>query len=283
MAARILHHGGRGVEPHRLAVQERTGEDRRPVATQPGGDVRQERERGGVTLGETVLAEPTDLIEDPLGEGRVDAALDHPPRQPVVVLVDLPGAPPGGHVAAKLVRLPGGVSASGDRQLHHLLLEDRHPEGLRQDRLQVRVRVDDRLIPCATAQIGVDHVALDRPRPDDGHLDHQIVEGPRLQPRQHRHLRSTLDLEHPHRIPRRAHRIGRRVLGGDLHHRVRRRRVLGHELEGLPDAGQRTQPEQVDLEEPQRLHIVLVPLDDGPPLHGGRLDRHQLIDREMPQ
>ena len=34
------------------------------------------------------------------------------------------------------------------------------------------------------------HVALDRAGPDDRHLDHQVVECPRLQPRQHRHLRA---------------------------------------------------------------------------------------------
>ena len=39
--------------------------------------------------------------------------------------------------------------------------------------------------------------------------------------------------------------------------------------------GQRAEAEQVDLEQAERLHVVLVPLDHGAPLHGGVLDRHQ--------
>jgi hypothetical protein len=41
----------------------------------------------------------------------------------------------------------------------------------------------------------MDHVALDRPWADDGDLDDEIVERPRLHPRQHRHLGATLNLE----------------------------------------------------------------------------------------
>ena len=46
------------------------------------------------------------------------------------------------------------------------------------------------------------HVALDRARPHDRHLDDEIVEFLRLQPRQHGHLRAALDLEDAERIRR---------------------------------------------------------------------------------
>ncbi len=49
------------------------------------------------------------------------------------------------------------------------------------------------------------HVALDRAGPDDGDLDHEIVERARLQPRQHVHLRPALDLEHAERFARGKH------------------------------------------------------------------------------
>src|SRR5437764_492495 len=49
-------------------------------------------------------------------------------------------------------------------------------------------------------QVRMDHAALDGTRPHDRHLDHQVVENLRLQPRQHGHLRTALDLEHAHRI-----------------------------------------------------------------------------------
>jgi hypothetical protein len=38
------------------------------------------------------------------------------------------------------------------------------------------------------------HVALDRSGPDDRHLDDQVVEGARLDARQHRHLRAGLSI-----------------------------------------------------------------------------------------
>ena len=44
------------------------------------------------------------------------------------------------------------------------------------------------------------HVALDRARAHDRHLDDEIVEVARLQARQHVHLRPALDLEHADRI-----------------------------------------------------------------------------------
>jgi hypothetical protein len=41
------------------------------------------------------------------------------------------------------------------------------------------------------------HVALDRAGTHDRDLNDQIVEGPRLHARQHRHLRAGFDLEVP--------------------------------------------------------------------------------------
>jgi hypothetical protein len=54
----------------------------------------------------------------------------------------------------------------------------------------------DRLLALPAAQIGMHHVALDRPRADDRHLDDEIVEAARFEPRQHGHLRPAFDLEH---------------------------------------------------------------------------------------
>ena len=69
----------------------------------------------------------------------------------------------------------------------------------------------DRLLAVAAAQVGMHHVALDRAGPDDRHLDHQVVEAPRLQPRQHAHLRPALDLKHAHRVGPADHLVDRRV------------------------------------------------------------------------
>ena len=66
------------------------------------------------------------------------------------------------------------------------------PSVLLQHRLQRLGGIVDRLEPVAPAQVGVHHVALDRARAHDRHLDDEIVEAARLEARQHRHLRSGL-------------------------------------------------------------------------------------------
>ena len=55
------------------------------------------------------------------------------------------------------------------------------------------------------------HIALDRAGPDDRHLDDQIIEGARLDARQHRHLRAAFNLEDPERVGFRDHGVGARV------------------------------------------------------------------------
>ena len=77
----------RGIEAHRLAVQQGAGEDRRVVALHPGRGIDQVGEAGGVALGEAVAAEALDLLEHPLGEGRARSRAGPCPR---------PAAPGGG-------------------------------------------------------------------------------------------------------------------------------------------------------------------------------------------
>ena len=83
----------------------------------------------------------------------------------------------------------------------------------------------------AAAQIGMHHVALDRPRPHDRDLDDEVVESARLQARQHRHLRAALDLEHADRIGARQHVVDRRVLRRQRGERIVLAVVLLQEIE----------------------------------------------------
>ena len=62
------------------------------------------------------------------------------------------------------------------------------------------------------------HAALDRPRPHDRDLDHQVVEAARLQARQHAHLRAALDLEHADRVGLADHVVGGRSSAGIVLH-----------------------------------------------------------------
>ena len=70
----------------------------------------------------------------------------------------------------------------------------------------------------------MDHVALNRPRPDDRDLHHEIVEAGRLHPRQHRLLRARFDLERADRVGALEHLVGLLVVGRD---RCERERCFG--------------------------------------------------------
>ena len=115
------------------------------------------------------------------------------------------------------------------------------------------------------------------PGPHDRDLDDQIVEFFGLEPRQHGHLGAALDLEHADRVGALDHAIDRRVLV--LHGEIAGHPVMRlQELEGAPQAGQHAEAQHVDLEDAERIEIVLVPFDDGAILHGGVLDRHHLVE-----
>ncbi len=118
------------------------------------------------------------------------------------------------------------------------------------------------------------HVALDRPRAHDGDLDHEIVEFAGAQPRQHVHLRTALNLEYAQRIPLAQHGIGFRVLARDAGKAERAIVVIVEQVEAFADAGQHAQREDIDLEDAERLDIVLVPFDETAFGHRPIADRH---------
>ena len=169
----------RGVEAHRLAVQQGAGKDRGVVALHPGRGIDQVGEAGGVALGEAVAAEALDLLEHPLGKAPLVAAPDHALDQLVLVAGDAARQLEGRHGAAQLVGLLRREAGGDDGQPHRLLLEQRHARGS----CPAPARSSSGR-PCAGAgrgvgrpapaplrrEIGMDHVALDRPGPHDRHL-----------------------------------------------------------------------------------------------------------------
>jgi hypothetical protein len=82
------------------------------------------------------------------------------------------------------------------------------------------------------------HIALDRPGSYDRHLDHQVIERARLDPRQHRHLCAGFDLEGAERVGLADHCIGARILGGDGREIEVDAFVVGQEVEGALHSGQ---------------------------------------------
>jgi hypothetical protein len=123
--------------------------------------------------------------------------------------------------------------------------------------------------------------SLDRPRPHQRHFDDEVVELARLESREHRHLRAALDLEDPHRVRSAERVVDDGVFLGDereLLEHLRRAHpfVVLHERQHLPQRGQHPQPQDIHLEEAERIEVVLVPRDDGAAFHRGRFDRRDL-------
>ena len=132
----------------------------------------------------------------------------------------------------------------------------------------------------------MDHVALNGAGADDGDFDHQIVKDPRAQFRQHRHLRAAFDLKHPQTVAPAEHVVGRPpggvVLvilhrdGGQFQRAVVMRL---DQIKAFGDTGEHAKGEDIDLEDLQRVDVVLVPFDETALGHGAVADRHDLGQR----
>ena len=106
------------------------------------------------------------------------------------------------------------------------------------------------------------HVALNRPRPHDRHLDHEIVEAGGFEPWQHAHLRPALDLKHAHRVGPRDHLVDGRVFRGHGGEREIGPAGILHEVERPMDRREHAEGEAVDLQDAEFVEVVLVPLHD---------------------
>ena len=124
---------------------------------------------------------------------------------------------------------------------------------------------------------------LDRTGPDQRDLDHQVVEPPRLQPRQGADLRPALHLEHPDRVGAAEHVVDTGLLLGHGVQRPALAYPLGGQVEGVLDGGQDAQAEEVELHQPHPGAAVLVPLQHRPVVHPAALDRAHLADRPLGQ
>ena len=270
---------GRGVKTHRLAVQKRRRERGRVVTFQPGRHVDQKRETGRVRFGETVVAKTADLAKHRFGIRWREPGRAHPFDQLHAELLDQARPSPGPHRPAELVGLAGREAGGHHRQAHRLLLEQRHAERLFEHLADRLVGIRHRLLPVPATQVRMDHVSLDRPRTHNGHLDHQVVETSRLESRKHAHLGAALDLEHAHRVGSADHGIHLGIALGHVGQGQLAAIVLADQIETLADRREHAQGQAVDLEDPQLVQVVFVPLDHGPVGHGRVFDGHQLRER----
>ena len=183
------------------------------------------------------------------------------------------------HRPAEAIRATWRHARDIHRDLDDLLLVEDHPERVLEDRLEQRVRVGDDLTTLLATDVGMDRVALDRSGPDDRHLDDQVVERLRPGAWQGLHLRPGLDLEHADRVRFAAQLVDRGVVqrqlvevGADTGRVLDQLQRLGHDRECA-------EAEHVHLDQAQVLDVVLVELDDAPPLHRRRLDRRDVHQR----
>ena len=251
-----------------------------------------------MALGEAVFPEPLDLVETVLGELGVIAARDHPPDHLLLEIADGAVVPEGGHGPAQAIGLLAGELGRDHGDLHRLLLEQGHAQGLAQHigqfvRIGGRARhgeaIAARSVPRLMGpplqpplQIGVHHLALDRAGPDDGDLHHQIVELHRPQARQHRHLRPALDLEDAHRIRLAQHAIDPAPFGRHGGGVGQRPAIgLADHAERPLHRRQHAQRQHIDLHQLEEVDVVLVPFDEGPVGHGRIADRHDLDQRRL--
>ena len=59
--------------------------------------------------------------------------------------------------------------------------------------------------------------------------------------------------------------------------------VFLEQIQAPPDGREHPERQAIDLEDAQRIQVVLVPLDDGAAGHAGVLDRHDLAERQLGQ
>ena len=141
------------------------------------------------------------------------------------------------------------------------------------------MRVRHLLLARLATQIRMHHLTLDRPRANERDLDDDVVEAARLETRQGVHLRAALHLEDPHRVRRAEIVVHGLVVEVE---RPQVDRVAAHRvdvLEAVLDERKHAKPEEIDLHEPHRFDVVLLPLDDGTVLHRRRLDGHDRRQR----
>ncbi len=248
------------------------------MALEPGGEVGEQGEAGGVRFGEAVFAKTFDLPVDGFGEFQRVTTLGHALDQPFAQMAEAALALPGGHRAAQVVGLAGREAGGDDGELHHLFLEDRHAERALEDAFDGGRRVGNRLDTLTPAQVGMHHVALDRAGADDGDFDYEVVETLRFQARQHDHLRARFDLEDADGVGAADHGVGRRVFARDVLHAEDTAVALRDGVERAANRGEHAKGEDVDLHQLQRIDVVLVPLDDAARFHRRVLDRHQPVE-----
>ena len=290
MLTRIAHNLRRRIKPHRLTVQQTAGKGRRIMALHPTRHIDQLGKTRRMALGKSVIPEPLDLVETPRGEFLVIAALGHPPNHLLLEQLNRPTRSKRRHRLAQLIRLLGREPRRINRDLHRLFLKNRHAKCAPQNPQQLILRmlgtgrgIRHPLQPLPAPQIRMHHIPLNGARPHNRHFNHQIVKLARPQLGQHRHLRTAFHLKHPQTVACTEHVISIRIIARHTRQIMPHPVMCPHQIKHLCDAGQHPQRQNIHFENPQRVDVVLIPLDEGPLRHRPIPDGHHLRQGSLGQ
>ncbi len=129
-----------------------------------------------------------------------DAVFHHPGNQSQAEVFHLLVRALVPHGAAEFIGLHRRKPGRGHRYPHSLFLEQRHAERSFENRFQYRVRVGHLFFAVAPPEIGMHHVALNRPGTNQGHLNDEIIKPLGPVSRERIHLRARFHLEHADRV-----------------------------------------------------------------------------------
>ena len=230
-----------------------------------------------MTFRKSVQRERRDRADDLLGGGAVDALARHARAKLRLHVGHEALAALEAERAPEILGLGGGEARRHHRHPQELLLEERHPERALEDGLEARVGIGDGLTPAPAPDVGVDHLAHDRPRADDRDLHDEVVEPLGEDAREGRHLGAALHLEHADGVRPLEAPVDGRVVGRQVS-QVHRAARLAHEGDRLLEHRHHPEPEQVDLDDAEPRAVVLVPLDDDPPRHRRGLERDDVVE-----
>ena len=226
---------------------------------------------------ETIGAEPFNLRKAARGEIGVIAAILHASQKPRPKFRDMTLFLERGQGTAQRIGLGRGETGPDNCDLHCLFLKQGHAQGLAQHSAQ-RIRGKlHRLLPIAAANEGMHHIALNRPRSDDRHLDHQIIERTWAHTRQKIHLRARFHLKHTQTVCFAQHIIDAAILGGQGGQIKIPPIMTPQKIKGFAQTTEHSQGQNIDLQNAQGVNIILIPCDDGAILHRGIFYGHKRI------
>ena len=196
MSLSIFHDCRGMIKTHWLIVQQCSRKCGEIVALEIGAGICDKSKTGGMRFGKSIQRKGSNGKNDLLLRLRRNAVALHPFPQldfdvPHTLFAALKTKGP-----AQLFCLSTAESRGNHRHAQQLFLKQRHAQGALQNWLQRGMRINHCLSSLSPHQIRIHHLSHDRPRPNDCHLYHNVVEVSGMQPWQAGHLGSALDLKH---------------------------------------------------------------------------------------